>query len=467
MRLLRLLLHLLVVRPVLRLLFGLDVEGKENLEGLDQFILVANHNSHLDVLLLYSLLPVRHISRTHPVAAREYFERSRVLFFVIDRMLEPIWIDRSSDHGAAIVRIEHILDQGRNVILFPEGTRGEPGHIHTFKSGIGRLVESHRDIPVVPIHILGPERSLPKGSALPLPLWNHLTISPPQRLTGSARDVAQALEDSIRSLASSQAARRHHRPSSRRECFSVAVLGIDGSGKSTLAGTLARQLSGQSPACLISDRLVLFARGAPTHMQPLLAEKLRVWLGRQAKQARSLAGYKIPKLGEMLLRDRLIAESRRWYAPGSIIQDGSPLMNLTAWSALYQDDSLDGARCAEALMILSGRRELSRGDPISREHPELGVLRTLGISRLFVPDAVVFLDVSPCTALKRIASRGEQLQVHETEDELAKLRDAYVLVCEAAERALGIPVLRIEGEVSAAQTALEALSFIREQVHVA
>ena len=67
------LVHLLLLRPVLKLLLGVHVEGRENLSGLEQFILVANHNSHLDVLLLFHALPARHLRGTHPVAAYEYF----------------------------------------------------------------------------------------------------------------------------------------------------------------------------------------------------------------------------------------------------------------------------------------------------------------------------------------------------------------------------------------------------------
>ena len=80
MNVLRTGLHLLLIRPLLRLLFGVNVVGRENLEGLDRFILAANHNSHLDIFLLYSALPPSRIARTHPVAARDYFKNPPWLF---------------------------------------------------------------------------------------------------------------------------------------------------------------------------------------------------------------------------------------------------------------------------------------------------------------------------------------------------------------------------------------------------
>ena len=90
----RSLVHLLLLRPFLKLAFGVHVEGREHLAGLERFILVANHNSHLDVLLLSHILPVRHLRRTHPVAAYEYFSRSRTLLWLLDRLLRPVWIVR-------------------------------------------------------------------------------------------------------------------------------------------------------------------------------------------------------------------------------------------------------------------------------------------------------------------------------------------------------------------------------------
>jgi 1-acyl-sn-glycerol-3-phosphate acyltransferase len=170
---LRVLIHLLLLRPLLRLIFGINVTGRENLKGLDRFILVANHNSHLDTLLLYSVLPVGQIPTTHPLAARDYFARHRWLFAVVNYLFRPIWIDRIQKEGDPIAETLRVIDRGCSVIVFPEGTRGEPGQIQEFKTGVGRLVERRRDVPVVPVFLLGPERSLPKRAPFPLPLWNR------------------------------------------------------------------------------------------------------------------------------------------------------------------------------------------------------------------------------------------------------------------------------------------------------
>jgi len=460
---LRVLIQILIVRPLLRLVFGVTVTGKENLHELDQFIIAANHNSHLDTLLIYSILPVDQIKKTSPVAAREYFSRPRWLFAAVNYMLRPIWVDREHKVGNPLEEMVSRLDSGQNIIIYPEGTRGDPGQIQDFKTGVGRLVKARPTIPVVPVFLQGPERSLPKSAPFPLPIWNHVAVGPPLLFTGDATHATELLKDSIEDLATTHSKGRHKRAPERPPAFTVAVLGIDGSGKSTLSRSLAERLSGSARACWISDTLELFENGSPTAMQPLMVEKARKWVGRQAKQAKSLARYKIPKLTELLLRDRLRAAANRWYRPEVIVMDGCPLFNMTAWATLYREEYFNEEFCARAISLMSSRGEsVQKGDPLLKQFPELSYLRRLGFDRLNIPDAIIFLDVDPNEAMRRIDSRGERKQVHETAEKLSKLREAYLLVCRVVEREGGAPVHRIDGAQTLDKVIFEALTFVRK-----
>lgn len=459
---LRALPHLLALRPALHTIFGVSVIGREHLRGLDQFIVIANHNSHLDTALLYCMLPVTHLARTRAVAARDYFARHRVLHSLAEYLFRPIWIDRVRKDTDAVGEILDCLDRGGNVILFPEGTRGEPGRLAAFRSGIGRVVAQRRDIPVVPVFLSGPERSLPRQYGIPVPLWNHVIVGPPQRLTGQARDVTRMLETIILELEQAATAHRHRRREPPRPVPTIAVLGIDGSGKSTLSRELARGLTEARSVGWIGDTLELYEGGVAKELQPLLAEKVRRWVGAQAKQARSLARYKVPKLTELLLRDRMRGETVRWYRPDAVVMDGSPLLNMTAWAVLYREDAFTEDFCARAIGILSSREGPSvRSDPLLRRFPELRHLRRLRLDRLHLPDAVIFLDVEPETALARIAARGETRQVHETTEKLQRLRDAYRLVCDVVERVYGVPTRVMDGGGSRESVREEALAFVR------
>ena len=336
------LIHILLLRPVLRLVFGMNVVGREHLRRLDQFILIANHNSHLDVFVMFGILPRRHLRRTHVVAAGDYFAPRPILFRLVNYLFRPVWIDRVHKNSDPFKSMANILADGDNLILFPEGTRGEPGRIAAFRTGIGRLAELFRGVPIVPVILFGPERSLPKGRGIPVPFCNDVLIGPPQTFTSGCVDITASLERMMRDLFELEAARRQHRVPRTRVTKVIALIGIDGSGKSSVSRELVRHLSVGRRGCLVSDELEFYENGQRKEMQPLLTEVVRHSLGRHAKVAKSLTHYKVPKLAELVLRDQLLARVRRWYAPDVIIMDGSPLINLMAWSVLYEQDDLAG-----------------------------------------------------------------------------------------------------------------------------
>ena len=269
---LRLLIHLILIRPFLHLLHGVYVAGRKHFEGLEQYILIANHNSHLDILLLFSVLPIRDIQKTHPIAAREYFSSNRIVFRIADYLFQPIWIVRGDKEGDPLAGMKDVLGSGHNIVIFPEGTRGEPGVIAPFKTGVGRLAEEFRPIPIIPVYLSGPERSFPKKSRLPLPIWNNITIGPPQICTGDSTGITASLEKIIRGLSDSERVSRHRRKM-KKKTQSIAFLGIDGSGKSTLSREVAKRLSDNRYVCLMTDRLEFFRNSTKEEIQPLLMEK--------------------------------------------------------------------------------------------------------------------------------------------------------------------------------------------------
>ena len=77
-RWLRLVLIVLLARPLARLLTGADVSGRERLPLKGPAIIAANHNSHVDTLLLLTIFPARALHRLRPAAAADYFLKDPV-----------------------------------------------------------------------------------------------------------------------------------------------------------------------------------------------------------------------------------------------------------------------------------------------------------------------------------------------------------------------------------------------------
>ena len=172
-KLLRLIFFAVVVRLVVMLVLGLNVRHRNRLPKNGPAILVANHNSHLDTLVLISLLPLALLPRIRPVAALDYFLRNKYLAWFAQHIIGILPLARKGFARGEdpFAEIKTSLAAGDILILFPEGTRGEPESLNKFKSGVARIAESAPEVPIVPIYLHGLGKALPKGEALLVPFF--------------------------------------------------------------------------------------------------------------------------------------------------------------------------------------------------------------------------------------------------------------------------------------------------------
>lgn len=425
----RVMFHLFLIRPLMSIFFGVNTIGVEYISKLSQCIIISNHNSHIDILLLFHILTPKKIARTRIVAAADYFARKTWLCRIVTFLFNPIWVDRNKQSCSAISEIiDHLRNKG-SIIMFPEGTRGDSDKILDFKEGIGLLTSKYPEIPVVPVYLQGPERAFPKNRYIPLPLLNFITVSPPQTFSGNKTEITKQLFYHLKRLADEERQFLQRKKEQRRIPSCVAVIGIDGSGKSTLAKNLASTFPDN--CCFIGDSLEFYDNGVKQFSQPYLTDELRRWLGRKAKKAKKLSSYKFPKIAELFLRDHLQLEVDRWYRPHFIFQDGSPLLNLVAWANLYNKSNLDRDVISRALEIMQGEKTPSALDHLFKQFPELFAICALNLNQLRLPDEVVFLDVPPEVCISRISLRGKHIQPHENINHLTQLRSAYQRVCKS------------------------------------
>ncbi|PIE45802.1 MAG: 1-acyl-sn-glycerol-3-phosphate acyltransferase [Gammaproteobacteria bacterium] len=162
----------LFVKPLVLFLLGLNVRGRQYLPDQGGAIIAANHNSHLDTLVLMSLFPLSVIHRIRPVAAADYFFKNRYLAWFARYCIGIIALKREGFQRPEQLFAEchQALDNGEILIIFPEGSRGKPEQLGKIKKGLYYLHKQRQHPPpITPVILRGLGNALPKGEALFVP----------------------------------------------------------------------------------------------------------------------------------------------------------------------------------------------------------------------------------------------------------------------------------------------------------
>ncbi len=152
----------------------LEVEGKENIEGLKQFVLVSNHQSYFDIFTLCCIVK----GAPHFLAKKELFRIP--VFGQLLSLARVLKIDRQNPE-VAVKTIKESLEKGiirRPIAIFPEGTRSPNGQFQPFrKKGLNILMET--GIPLVPMVMKGTRDAMPKGKFTVKPARIRVKIGKP------------------------------------------------------------------------------------------------------------------------------------------------------------------------------------------------------------------------------------------------------------------------------------------------
>ncbi|MDM8564340.1 lysophospholipid acyltransferase family protein [Candidatus Halobeggiatoa sp. HSG11] len=201
-RILRWLFFGLIVRPLTLIIIGLNIRHIELLPKNGPAILVANHNSHLDTLVLMSLFQLKQLPQIHPVAAADYFLSNRLLAWFALSIIGIVPLARKVQaHSDPFADAYTALSQGKILILFPEGTRGQPEQMNHFKNGIARLAKNSADVPITPIFLHGLGKSLPKGETILVPFFCDVFVGEPLRWEADKKHYMQKLDLAMNKLA--------------------------------------------------------------------------------------------------------------------------------------------------------------------------------------------------------------------------------------------------------------------------
>ena len=169
-----------MLSAMIRLVCGVRPLGREQFpKGPKVFF--ANHTSHLDFTLIWSVLPQAERLKTRPVAGKDYWIRNRVTRLVGCGIFHALLIERKHVTRAnnPIEQMQRVLESGLSLIVFPEGTRGDQPVPSKFRSGLFHLSIACPDIPLIPVYLENLNRMLPKGTVLPIPLISRITVGSP------------------------------------------------------------------------------------------------------------------------------------------------------------------------------------------------------------------------------------------------------------------------------------------------
>jgi 1-acyl-sn-glycerol-3-phosphate acyltransferase len=176
-----------------RAISGPAVEWHCDPLAVTQRIYFANHSSHLDFIVIWSVLPPRIRRYVRPVAGRDYWEAGAIRRHLSTHVFRAVLVDRHAAAGAdprdaaqaTVERIAREMGVRDSLIVFPEGTRSRNGDVGDFKSGLFHLARLRPDAELIPVYLDNLNRILPKGESCPVPMLSRVTFgSPMPRIVG-------------------------------------------------------------------------------------------------------------------------------------------------------------------------------------------------------------------------------------------------------------------------------------------
>lgn len=199
-------------RVLLKALIGAEVsvtvEGERNVEGLQgQFIVVANHSSHLDAATMFSFLPTTLTRNLATATAGDYFYNNPLKSNFVGFFFNSYPVDRGGRKSKNAGLSVSLLRSGVPLLIFPEGTRQKDGKMKSFKPGAAALGRALR-VPVVPVAVVGAYEAMPKGRNWPKPGRPpvKLLIGKPLRVRAgeSLADFNSRVENRVRAMYTTQ-----------------------------------------------------------------------------------------------------------------------------------------------------------------------------------------------------------------------------------------------------------------------
>ncbi len=168
---------------IARLITGAQGHWKGCPPKAEQRIYFANHQSHLDWVLIWAALPHELRAQTRPIAARDYWTSSPVKQWLTTAVFNAVYVSRTrKDDEDPLEPLLQALAAGDSLVIFPEGTRSNKTEPQAFKAGLYHLAEQFPAVQLIPAWIDNVQRVMPKGEVVPVPILCTVTFGAPMTL---------------------------------------------------------------------------------------------------------------------------------------------------------------------------------------------------------------------------------------------------------------------------------------------
>jgi 1-acyl-sn-glycerol-3-phosphate acyltransferase len=179
----------------------MTVEGRENLDLVNGPVLViANHSSHFDTVIVLHVLPRKVWGKLAIVAAADRMYREKIKGMLHSLRYNAFPITRGGGREA-LAYSQWLTKNGWSLLIFPEGKRSRTGELLPFRGGPAILALG-QNIPVLPIYIRGASDILPPGTPISKPAPVHVRIGKPFDFPPgtSIAQAKAAMEEAIKAL---------------------------------------------------------------------------------------------------------------------------------------------------------------------------------------------------------------------------------------------------------------------------
>ena len=172
-----------VLAFIARLITGAQGHWKGCPPKAEQRIYFANHQSHLDWVLIWAALPHELRAVTRPIAAKDYWTSTPLKQWITTEVFNAVYVNRArTDEQDPLEPLVQALANGDSLVIFPEGTRSNKGEPQAFKSGLYHLAQQFPGVQLIPAWIDNVQRVMPKGEVVPVPILCTVTFGEPLQL---------------------------------------------------------------------------------------------------------------------------------------------------------------------------------------------------------------------------------------------------------------------------------------------